>query len=263
VSVAELIKDYGPPVAWIVAVFGLIYNNYTANKREKRKEVRSEIDSLAGTVKDALKKLSEYYKPDARGVDSKKIELELKVIFNEIDLKMDRLVGRRFKHNVKTRLVSATNAAEKFYDRATSGCFESDAWAESAERQKDLHESNVLGLLLIESLHAVFLSEFDSGLGRREQWVWGGTGAALLFLIVAAVVITPTPSPPASAPINIRIVAPPTISIEAPGADVTRDRAPKIPIPASGKAVVRQDPKVSPTASTDLLNKKADLPSPP
>lgn len=160
--VADAIKDFGPPVAWIIAAVGLYVNNRAANVREQRKEFRSEIDSISGTVKEVIKKLAEYYALEARTPKAKSLELEIKVLLKEIDLKSDRISKRRFRNDVATVRANCQLAQERFFDGATSKYFESDDWQLAEVKSENFHQVNILGLHLIEAGHALFLKEFDN-----------------------------------------------------------------------------------------------------
>lgn len=160
-EIAGAIKDFGPPVAWIIAAGGLVYNNYAANHRERRKEFRSEIDAIATTVKEVVKKLAAYYSQPERGLEAKSIELEVKALFREIDLKSDRISKRKFQNEVASVLKQCAVAHERFFDLATSKYFESDDWPSRDITTAHLLELHVQGLVLIEDMYSLFLKEYD------------------------------------------------------------------------------------------------------
>jgi hypothetical protein len=158
---AEIIKDFGPPVAWIVAIAGLIYNNRMANDREKRKEFRSEIDAIEKVTKDVVSKLTSYYKLFERDDSARTLEIEIKVLFREIDLKWDRL-SRRQSGGALGLLVDPCNVRlEELYDHSTGKFFETTDRIPADQRNEFIQEIHVRALLYMEALHSLFLKKFD------------------------------------------------------------------------------------------------------
>jgi hypothetical protein len=162
-AIAEFIKDFAPPVAWIVAVCGFFYNNDTANKREKRKEFRSEIDAITVNIKDINKKMSEYYALESRDAKARSIETEVKILFREIDLKSGRLNKRKLSGvNLSKQKEVCQKHFDSLFELSTGNYFESDDWKSKQEKEDNFNRLNIEGLLLTEAMHSLFLDAFDN-----------------------------------------------------------------------------------------------------
>lgn len=155
------IKDYGPSVAWIVAAVGWMISNHHANRREKRKEFRSEIDAIEKTVKSVSEKLAAYYRLPVNDPSLTTSELEIKILFKEIDLKWERLSKRSFWWWCSAIKSECGTSNERFYDHATGAYFESIARLPAADIGHHVHKLNFRALRFIENLHSLFLCEFD------------------------------------------------------------------------------------------------------
>lgn len=160
-AAAEWIKDFGPPVAWLVAVAGLFINNNAANTREKRKEFRAEIDAIEKIVKDLVLKLSSYLKLATRDDIALAVELEIKVIFKELDLKWERLSRRQTGGTLGLYIDPCAAALERLYDHATGKHFETADRVKGEPLTSHLQEVYVRSFVFTEALHSLFLKKFD------------------------------------------------------------------------------------------------------
>lgn len=66
---ADFFKDYASPIAWCVAALGWWVSNLQANNRERRKEVRSEIEDIDGVLTSLNEAVSIYYKFKAAPIE--------------------------------------------------------------------------------------------------------------------------------------------------------------------------------------------------
>lgn len=160
-TIADWIKDYGPPVAWIVAAVGLIYNNHAANTREKRKEFRAEIDAIEKLLKDLVVKLSAYLKAAERDGAARALELEIKVLFKEIDLKWERLSKRQTGGELGLLIDPCSDALEQLFDHSTGTYFETSDRPEGDDLAAHLERIHLRSLVFTEALHSLFLKKFD------------------------------------------------------------------------------------------------------
>jgi hypothetical protein len=160
-GIAELIKDYGPAVAWLVAGIGWTISNNQANTREKRKEFRAEIDAAEKIVKSVVENASTYYKAQSRDNETQLLELDIKLLFEELSSKWERLKKRKFVAASIECSDAAEYALEAFYDHVTGEYFESDTRLTGEGLNGMLQKNNLLAIRFIESLHKLFLREFD------------------------------------------------------------------------------------------------------
>jgi hypothetical protein len=159
--IVDTIKDFGPPVAWIVAVCGFLYNNHTANHREKRKEFRSEIDAIEKVLKELVSKLNSYYKTEERDDVAKALEIDIKVFFRELDLKWDRIQRRQTGGTLGLLIDPCAQCLEDLYDHSTGTYFETADRLPRDQRGEFVQEIYVRALLFTEALHSLFLKKFD------------------------------------------------------------------------------------------------------
>jgi hypothetical protein len=160
-ALADLIKDYGPSVPWALAVAGLLYNNRTANHREKRKEFRAEIDSLEKVVKELSGKLTTYFRLSEHTADTKRSEAEIKVLFKELDFKWERLSKRQSGGTLGLLIDPCSQALESLFDQATGKYFESTDLIPPAEVDSHVSDLQIRSLIFVEALHSLFLKKFD------------------------------------------------------------------------------------------------------
>lgn len=156
------IADYGPSVAWMIAAGGLIYNNWSANSREKRKEFRAEIDAVEKVIKDLVAKSGTYVRSVERDEASRVLELEIKVLFKEVDLKWDRLSRRQSGGELGLLIDPCSTALEQLFDHATGKYFETAERPVGDDLASYLEKTHVLSLTFIEALHSLFLKKFDN-----------------------------------------------------------------------------------------------------
>jgi hypothetical protein len=161
-SFAEFLKDYGAPIAWIVAAIGWGISNHQANTREKRKEFRTEIDAIEKVSKDILTKFASYFKLQSRDESAITLELEIKVLFRELDFKWERISKRLHVDESGPYSKKCKKALEQYFDFATGRYFETSNRPPQDKIGFHLHEIHVHSLIFIESLHSLFLQKFDN-----------------------------------------------------------------------------------------------------
>jgi hypothetical protein len=122
---AEFFKDYAPPIAWCVGVFGWGISNHHANLREKRKEYRGEIDAIEKTVKELTVKLTGYFEIERDNRERIMLGLDIKMRFKELDLKLERIVKRQSGGTLGLYIDDCKKAKEELFDHATGDYFES------------------------------------------------------------------------------------------------------------------------------------------
>ncbi len=160
-SIAEFLKDYGAPIAWGVAAVGWLISNHHANTREKRKEFRAEIDSIEKVVKELVGKLSCYFRAADRDDAAKALELDIKVLFRELDLKWERVSKRQKGGTLGLYVDPCKEKLESFFDYATGRYFETAERIPTEQIGAHVHDIHIRALLFTEALHSLFLKKFD------------------------------------------------------------------------------------------------------
>lgn len=142
-------------------VIGWFVTNAQADKREKRKEFRAEIDAIEKILDGLMVKLAEYYRSVDRDDAAKLAELEIKAMFQSIDLRCERLAKRQSGGELGLFIDPINALREELYDQGTGGYFES-----ATRMAADLQPEFVLSLryksmALVEALHALHLKKYD------------------------------------------------------------------------------------------------------
>lgn len=76
-------------IGWVIALAGLIINHQLTNKRDTRKEIRSEIDKFISSLKLLRDAANDYYFPAKPDTNPKRMVVD---IHNQIT-ELDRFVG--------------------------------------------------------------------------------------------------------------------------------------------------------------------------
>ena len=160
-SFADIIKDYGPPVAWALAFGSLFYNNKTSNHREKRKEFRAEIDLIEKVVKEITSNLMTYLKKPSRDDDAVSLEIEIKGKFQELFFRWDRLKKRQKGGDLGLYMDPCSANVAMLFDHCTGDYFETGKRIPGELIASHAQKAQVHALTLIESLHSLFLMKFD------------------------------------------------------------------------------------------------------
>lgn len=162
-GVAKFFSDYKDAlitVSWMVAAFGWVISNAQANRREKRKETRSEVDAICKAAAEVVLKCRIYFaelpthdEDDARG--------------SEIAFEVHRILRRTERlHSRVASFFEATSAGEIFFDAVTGLPFQSktrQAVGPGSEKLRTI-ESSVHGL--IDALEEGFTLAYSNP-GRR------------------------------------------------------------------------------------------------
>jgi hypothetical protein len=117
-------KDALVSVSWIIAALGWLVSNYQTNKREKRKEIRVEVDAICKNLADLLDRCRDYYSNDSSDplddVRSSKIAFEV----HRIIFRVEKL-NSRIKTCENRPFQSAQAACYDFMNAVTGDLFQS------------------------------------------------------------------------------------------------------------------------------------------
>ncbi|WP_146193389.1 hypothetical protein [Corticimicrobacter populi] len=154
------LKDYGPAIAWAVAAAGWLVSSRQANKRERRKEIRTDIATISASINEVLKHVESTL--SAKTPSDRDIAyLSITTTLRDIDMQLERLLGRRYKTSCEIYRTSCRTSSENFFD-----CASGDKVLHPSE---DVHikrevflETHQQAMLLIHLMHELFLHEFES-----------------------------------------------------------------------------------------------------
>lgn len=158
---ADFLKDYGPALAWVIAAIGWSITNAQANLREKRKELRSEIDALEKAIQSIADKMAAYLRRNAGDPASSVSELEVLVLFQSVDRRVERIKKRQSGGTLGLYIDRIDEEREKFFDYSTGEYFQTPVLLVEPDLSARITELHSHAQILIESLHSFFLMKFD------------------------------------------------------------------------------------------------------
>jgi hypothetical protein len=161
-TLGELLKDYGAPVAWLVAVVGWIYANRQANRRETRKEIRGEIGDIAAVKDRVLDGLTGHGELESGSREASLLVMQVRVDLREIDLLFARLKSRHFRSESNVLMQSTARAVEEFFEFASGDSLEGRGRSSADDAECRTLARHLAGLAVIDALHNLFLSEFEA-----------------------------------------------------------------------------------------------------
>lgn len=161
-SVVEFIKNYGPALAWVVAALGWAVTNRQANTREKRKELRSEIDALEKAIQSIAEKMAVYLRRKAEDATAAVSELEIIVLFQSVDRRIERIKKRQSGGTLGLYIDRIDKEREQLFDLSTGEYFQTPALLEEPLLSQRITEIHSQAQILIEALHSFFLMKFDN-----------------------------------------------------------------------------------------------------
>lgn len=157
----EFLKNYGPALAWLIAAIGWGVNNAQANVREKRKELRSELDTLEKTIQSIAEKIGSYLRRTANDTSSGMWELEILVLFQSVDRRLERIKKRQSGGTLGLYLDRISLERERFFDFATGRYFQTPVLLVEPDLSARITDVHTHAQILIEALHSFFLMKFD------------------------------------------------------------------------------------------------------
>lgn len=165
---ADFLKTYGPSIAWAVAAVGWFVTNRQSNTREKRKEVRGEIDALEELIQSIAEKMAVYLRTTSDDAPASIIALEIVVIFQAVDQRIERLKKRQKGGELGLYFDKIEGERENFFDLATRTYFQTPDRLAEPKLSEHIVEIYSFSFILIEALHSYFLMKFD---GTRAQGI--------------------------------------------------------------------------------------------
>lgn len=158
---SDFVKNYGPAVAWVVAAIGWGITNFQANVREKRKELRSEIDALEKAIQSIADKMGAYLRRKEADASAAISELEILVLFQSVDRRIERIKKRQSGGTLGLYIDQIDREREQFYDFTTGKYFQTPVLLGEPELSERITEIHSRAQILIEALHSFFLMKFD------------------------------------------------------------------------------------------------------
>ena len=142
------VKDLLIAGGWLFTIFGWLVSNAQANRREKRKEARAEVDACIKLLAELVTKSRDYYGEAAANPQSKSRG-------SEIRFELQRLIARVERLERKHAQFDVTGACGELMDSISGDPFE------SADRQALAADADLL--LRIESAAHVLIEQLEDG----------------------------------------------------------------------------------------------------
>lgn len=143
-------SDWLPWAAPVVTVLGWMVANHQANKRERRKELRSLLDSARRQLVELTAKARQYLAEDRR---SDEVEADIKALLGLLEVDLERVPG----YKDDTELV---RAVARFADAATGGGFESSDKRASGPASAEAQELAAACVNLLGNMERRFRKTF-------------------------------------------------------------------------------------------------------
>lgn len=160
-ELSEFFKNYGSTIAICIAVIGWFVTSGQADKREKRKEFRAEIDAIEKVLDGLMTKLAEYYRLAERNDAAKLLELEIKAIYRSVDLRCERLRKRQKGGELGLLILPINALREELFDLGTGDYFESSNRMPQDKVSEFALSLRYKAMALVEALHALHLKKYD------------------------------------------------------------------------------------------------------
>ena len=160
-TLAQFLRDYGAPFAWILAALGWIISGRQADRREKRKEFRAELDAMENLVKDILSRALSYFRDGECEPSAKTDEMDIRALLHELDLKWQRIKKRQTGGTLGLYVDACGEKLEVFYDLVTSAYVQADDRISVDAVNVHTRDIYVQAHLFVEALHSLFLKKFD------------------------------------------------------------------------------------------------------
>ena len=108
-------KSYWISIGWMITALGWFITSWQANRREVRKERRSDVDACCKLTSDVLDRARKYYLSEASH-DSKQVEADISFLMTRLIRRVERLGKQDAKFD-------AENEIGALFDRVTGGDF--------------------------------------------------------------------------------------------------------------------------------------------
>lgn len=156
VTLAKLVRDYGPAVPWALVAWGWFLSNKHANHRELRKETRSELDRLLSSIRELADYNRAYGIAEPGSTDEVSTALAIKVGFNRVSASLERLLAR-----LDDPASEVEKRFTKFYENVTGGDFESSSRQIRPANNPSFIATSAIAEKLIDAIEKAYLRRFS------------------------------------------------------------------------------------------------------
>lgn len=156
VTVAKLVRDYGPAVPWVLVVWGWLLSNKHANHRELRKETRSELDRLISSIRELAGYNRAYGTAEMGSTDEASAALAIKVGFNRVSASLERLSAR-----LDDPVGAVDKRFAKVYENVTGGDFESSSRQVRTANDPSFIATSAIAEKLIDAIEKAYWRRFS------------------------------------------------------------------------------------------------------
>lgn len=125
-------------IGWILTIAGWFYSTYTANRREERKELKSEVDKCNLIAEGVINDLRCFHESGNKKPSELPSTSKIRYDLHRLMLKSERLSER-------LNALTIAEMSTAIWENVTKGSFDSEGFIEEAKT--DLYMQNVEGLV--------------------------------------------------------------------------------------------------------------------
>lgn len=148
--IAELIRDYGPAIPWLLVIWGWRVNNRQANEREKRKELRAEIDRIDDLIKEIIS-AHRNYRTNPPGSPADSEALSIKIGITRLAQALNRITLQLAGLNLQRQQT-------ELFERLTGGDFETANRQPKRHGDQMMQAADIAAADLIDAIERAFLN---------------------------------------------------------------------------------------------------------
>jgi len=152
-ALSTFIKDYGPAIAWLLVIIGWWITSNQADHREKRKEIRAELDRLAHMIRQLVEDHRLYFTSPPQSAEESKYAVAVKAAFRRISMTLER-------QSARLDLVQTQSLFSQFYELITGGEFETTARQVRASNDHSFIVATSFAERIIDAMERAFLARF-------------------------------------------------------------------------------------------------------
>lgn len=158
----EFLRDYGSPLAWLVAACGWLVAHHQALSREIRKEIREEVKAVTDLVLKLPPEFNAYRRTPGGSIDAIGAEARIKLLLQDLGLRLEhlKLHQQPFGQGPRLALDDAEARFSELFESVTGGDFESATRRADDQDAQELAIVNARSLRVSDAMTRAFASAY-------------------------------------------------------------------------------------------------------